>query len=251
MEKKIAVVLADANEEFRLSLQQALEETDEFTVIAETGDGAKALQLVSALRPQLFVFELLLPTLDGFALLERLKEDPAAPKRLVVSALYREQTVAQAIDKGASCFIPKPCELPSLIDRIRQTAFENSAAPIDPASLIAREATTLLYTLGMPAHMKGYRCVRAAIILAAQDISAIDSMTKRLYPEVARQLGTTPSRVERSMRSAIESAWNRTDLDILQRCFGYTISSARGKPTNGEFIALLADRIRLEHMGMI
>lgn len=242
---KISVVLADANEEFRLALQRALEESEEFTVLGSTGDGLEALQLVEAFRPRLLVFELMLPSLDGFALLDHLTLQQDAPRQIVVSALYREHTVAQALDKGAACFLPKPCELVSLIDRMRTTALEDDASPEDVPFLIARKTTAVMHAIGMPAHMKGYRCVRTAIILAAQDISLIDSMTRSLYPEVARQLGTTPACVERAVRSAIESTWDHADLWAIRRFFGCTISRTRGKPTNGEFIALLADQIRL------
>lgn len=245
MDTKISVVLADANEEFRLALQRALEESGEFTVLGSTGDGLEALRLVAAFRPRLLVFELMLSSLDGFALLDHLALQQDAPRQIVVSVLYREHTVAQALDKGASCFLPKPCELVSLIDRMRTIALKGDASPEALSFLIARRTTAVMHAIGMPAHMKGYCCVRTAIMLAAQDISLIDSLTHSLYPEVARQLGTTPACVERSVRSAIESAWDHADLWTIRRFFGCTIARTQEKPTNGEFISLLADQIRL------
>lgn len=246
MEKKITVVLADANEEFRLSLQQVMESSGEFSVLGSTGDGMEALRLASEHKPQLLVTELMLPSLDGFGVIDRLREVKDGPKVMVVSALYREQVVAQAMDKGVSFFVPKPCEVCSLLDRMRQATSENGTVE-DEFCALEREVTSAIHEVGVPAHIKGYQYVREAIVIAVQDMDVINAVTKVLYPEVARRFGTTPSRVERAVRHAIEVAWDRGDLETLQSYFGYTVSNTKGKPTNSEFIAMIADRIRLQH----
>lgn len=245
--EKITVILADANEEFRLMLQQAMESTGEFSVVGSTGDGMEALRLVSEQAPKLLVTDLMLPTLDGFGLIDRLTEQKIKPRVMIVSALYREQVVAQAMEREVAFFVPKPCELPSLLDRMRQCAAEEPAAPEDAFCALEREVTSAIHEVGVPAHIKGYQYVREAIVIAVQDMDVINAVTKVLYPEVARRFGTTPSRVERAVRHAIEVAWDRGDLETLQSYFGYTVSNTKGKPTNSEFIAMIADRIRLQH----
>lgn len=246
MENRTTVVLADANDEFRMTLQQTLEETGEFTVVGSVGDGAAALQLVTELKPELLVTDILLPSLDGFGLLEKLAAAKTQTKTVVVSALYRDQVVAQAMNKGVAFFMPKPCELPSLMERLRQTAAEEAVGSEDASQMLEREVTAVIHEVGVPAHIKGYQYVREAIVIAVQDMDVINAVTKVLYPEVARRYNTTPSRVERAVRHAIEVAWDRGDLETLQHYFGYTVNSTKGKPTNSEFIAMIADRIRLQ-----
>ena len=147
---------------------------------------------------------------------------------------------------GVSFFMPKPCELPSLIERLRQAAAEGAAGLEDEPQALEREVTAVIHEVGVPAHIKGYQYVREAIVIAVQDMDVINAVTKVLYPEVARRYSTTPSRVECAVRHAIEVAWDRGDLETLQRYFGYTVSNTKGKPTNSEFIAMIADRIRLQ-----
>ena len=167
-------------------------------------------------------------------------------KTIVVSALYRDQVVSQAMNKGVSFFMPKPCELSSLLERMRQAVNDGSEGAEDEFRSLEREVTAVIHEVGVPAHIKGYQYVREAIVIAVQDMDVINAVTKVLYPEVARRYSTTPSRVERAVRHAIEVAWDRGDLETLQRYFGYTVSNTKGKPTNSEFIAMIADRIRLQ-----
>ena len=143
---------------------------------------------------------------------------------------------------GAWYFIPKPAHMDSLLDRIRQATHDSSVLSLPT---LEAEVTAILHEVGVPAHIKGYQYVREAIIIVVQNMDAINAVTKVLYPEVAKRFHTTPSRVERAIRHAIEVAWDRGDLETLQGYFGYTVNSAKGKPTNSEFIAMIADRIRL------
>lgn len=247
MDNKVAVILADANEEFRTMLQQTIEKTGEFDVVGTTGDGMEALKLVTEKRPQLLLSDILLPSLDGFGLLDRMAELQNRPKTILVSALYRDQIVTQAMAKDVAFFMPKPCETESLLERMRQAVTAQESVEEDSLQSLEREVTSVIHEVGVPAHIKGYQYVREAILIAVQDMDVINAVTKVLYPEVARRYATTPSRVERAVRHAIEVAWDRGDLETLQRYFGYTVNSSKGKPTNSEFIAMIADRIRLQN----
>ena len=240
MDKRITVVLADANEEFRTALKQALDATGEFDVVGCAADGLAAAQDLAQRKPQLLVMDLLLPGLDGFGVLEQAAKDKVQMKTVVVSALYRDQIVSQAMNRGVSFFMPKPCEMTSLLDQMRRAVNEGESQALE------REVTAVIHEVGVPAHIKGYQYVREAIVIAVQDMDVINAVTKVLYPEVARRYSTTPSRVERAVRHAIEVAWDRGDLETLQHYFGYTVSNTKGKPTNSEFIAMIADRIRLQ-----
>ena len=181
----------------------------------------------------------------GVGVLEQAAKDKVQMKTVVVSALYRDQIVSQAMSRGVSFFMPKPCELTSLLDQMRRAVNEGEESE-DESQALEREVTAVIHEVGVPAHIKGYQYVREAIVIAVQDMDVINAVTKVLYPEVARRYSTTPSRVERAVRHAIEVAWDRGDLETLQRYFGYTVSNTKGKPTNSEFIAMIADRIRLQ-----
>ena len=245
MDKRITVVLADANEEFRTALKQALEATGEFDVVGCAADGLAAAQDIAERKPQLLVMDLLLPGLDGFGVLEQAAKDKVQMKTVVVSALYRDQIVSQAMNRGVSFFMPKPCELTSLLDQMRRAVNEGEESE-DESQALEREVTAVIHEVGVPAHIKGYQFLRDAILLAVSDHDYINAVTKRLYPEIAKRNATTASRVERAVRHAIEVAWDRGDVDTLNSYFGYTIHNLRGKPTNSEFIAMISDKIRLD-----
>ncbi len=246
MENKITVLLADANEEFRTMLKESIEKSGEFAVVGSVGDGASALRLVEEKKPRLLLMDLLLPELDGFGLLDRMAALPQKPKTILLTAAYRSEIVARAMERDVSFFMPKPCEMGSLLERMRQAAGAEAAVEEDELHALQRQVTAVIHEVGVPAHIKGYQYVREAIIIAVQDMDVINAVTKVLYPEVARRYNTTPSRVERAVRHAIEVAWDRGDLETLQRYFGYTVSNTKGKPTNSEFVAMIADKIRLE-----
>ncbi|MBQ7713497.1 MAG: sporulation transcription factor Spo0A [Oscillospiraceae bacterium] len=246
MENQVTVVIADANEEFRAMLRENVEETGEFKVVGTAGDGYAALRLVEERKPQLLLSEVLLPELDGFGLLDRMAALETRPKTILISAMYRGELVARAMERDVSFFMPKPFEFGSLLERMRQIAGSGAAGEEDELHALQRQVTAVIHEVGVPAHIKGYQYVREAIVIAVQDMEVINAVTKVLYPEVAKRYNTTPSRVERAVRHAIEVAWDRGDLETLQRYFGYTVSNTKGKPTNSEFIAMIADKIRLE-----
>ena len=242
METNPKVLLADSSEEFRLLLRHTLEEAGEFQIVGDTGDGDEAWELIQRTRPDVVVADVILPGLDGISLLQRM---PKNVKTIILSAFCSQSMVQEVMRLGAWYFIPKPAHVESLLERVRQ-AVRPENGPLALPTLEA-DVTAIIHEVGVPAHIKGYQYVREAIIIAVQDMDVINAVTKVLYPEVAKRFNTTPSRVERAIRHAIEVAWDRGDLETLQSYFGYTVNSAKGKPTNSEFIAMIADRIRLRN----
>ena len=216
MDIRRTVLLADANEEFRTLVRKIIDETEEFSVVGSVGYGTEALRLAREEAPD-----------------------------LLISAFCSDSVVSEAVDLGASYFLTKPVEENALLDRMR--ALFSRGAPVEehPAEL-KNLVTSVIHEIGVPAHIKGYQYLREAIMIAVDDMDVINAVTKVLYPEVAKRFSTTPSRGERAIRHAIEVAWDRGDLETLQKYFGYTVSNAKGKPTNSEFIAMIADRLVLE-----
>ena len=245
MDNRRTVLLADANEEFRGLLRNAIERSGEFTVVGSAGDGMEAVRLIGQYRPELVVMDVVLPGLDGLGVLKQLKDRGDAAKVIMLSAFCGDRVVAEAMELGASYFLPKPFETEALLDRMH-SVFGQPAAPESGSGTLKNMVTSIIHEIGVPAHIKGYQYLREAIIIAVDDMDVINAVTKVLYPEVAKRFATTPSRVERAIRHAIEVAWDRGDLETLQKYFGYTVSNTKGKPTNSEFIAMIADRLVLE-----
>ena len=209
MEIKASVVLADASEEYRTILKKTMESTGEFQVVGSAGSGVEALRLVQQLYPQLLIMDLVLPELDGFGLLKQLQSmGDRAPKIIVVSAFCVQRTVSQAVQMGVWYFLSKPCSEESLLELMRQAAqSQQEMGDFSPA--LEGQVTAIIHEIGVPAHIKGYQYLREAILIAVQDMDVINAVTKVLYPEVASRFSTTPSRVERAIRHAIEVAWDR------------------------------------------
>lgn len=240
MDNKITVAIADTGEEYRKMLREQLENSGEFHVIGEASDGQQALRLLE-LHPQVLLLDALLPELDGLGVL-RAMHDSDIPV-VMASAFCSDRLIAEAGEAGVYMFLPKPVNVQSLMEHLRRATQLRPEVPAQPQ--LEAQVTAILHEIGVPAHIKGYQYVREAIIITAGDMDAINAVTKVLYPEVARRFSTTPSRVERAIRHAIEVAWDRGDLETLQKYFGYTVNSAKGKPTNSEFIAMIADRLHL------
>ena len=241
---KRTVLLADANEEFRAMICQALERSEDFTVIASVGNGAEALEAIRTRKPDVAVMDAVLPGMDGLGILRRLREQENAVKVVLVSAFCSEAVQAEGMALGASYFLPKPFTVEALLERLR-SLFRTADAPQEHGAQMKNLVTSVIHEIGVPAHIKGYQYLREAILIAVDDMDVINAVTKALYPAVAKRYGTTPSRVERAIRHAIEVAWDRGDLEVLQKYFGYTVSNTKGKPTNSEFIAMIADRLVL------
>ncbi len=243
MDNRIKIMLTDVNEDARSMLQDALEKTGRFTVVGSTGDGNEVLQMVADAKPDVLVLDLILPGMDGLGILRRL-DGEKRPKILAVSNFVTQEVVAEAGNLGASMFLSKPYNESAMVEHLISLAEKNEKQLHGPG--LEELVTSIIHEVGVPAHIKGYQYVREAIMITVENMDVINSVTKVLYPEVAKRYHTTPSRVERAIRHAIEVAWDRGDLETLQRFFGYTVSNAKGKPTNSEFIAMISDRIRLK-----
>ena len=206
--------------------------------------------MIQERRPDILVLDLMLSKLDGLSVLKAISTMERRPKTLATSGFVTEYVSAAAANLGARYLMLKPCDMTALVDRLEEirgseilrlpTRQRNDKTSIE--SLV----TGIIHEIGVPAHIKGYQYLREAIIIAVNDMDVINAITKVLYPQVAKTFQTTPSRVERAIRHAIEVAWDRGDLDTLQRFFGYTVSNTKGKPTNSEFIALIADKLQLQ-----
>ena len=251
METKIRVLIADAGEDYRSLLSDTLNAEGDMEVVGTAADGAEALALLGQERPDVLLLDLVLPRVDGLEVLRRMGETGAQPATLVVSAFYNQQMITRSAELGAYYFIPKPCDIAALTERIRQSVHPDNAMPAaitemrPPEPDLESTVTEVIHEIGVPAHIKGYQYLREAIILTIGDMEIINAVTKVLYPTVAKKYATTPSRVERAIRHAIEVAWDRGDLETLQKFFGYTVSNIKGKPTNSEFIAMIADCLSL------
>ncbi len=246
MDIRRTVLLADANEEFRTMLRDAIEKNGDFTVVGSVGDGAEVLRLIREKRPDLVVMDHILPALDGLSVLRQMKDgEDAVPRVIFLSSFFTDRILAEAAEEGIDYFLPKPCEVNTLLDRM-QSLFQQGEVQEDENTRLKNRVTEVIHEVGVPAHIKGYQYLREAIMIAVEDMDVINAVTKVLYPAVAKRFGTTPSRVERAIRHAIEVAWDRGDLETLQKYFGYTVSNVKGKPTNSEFIAMIADRLVLE-----
>lgn len=255
MKNKVRVLLADDNKEFCNSLKSSLETAGFIDVVGVAYDGKEAYEMVLETRPDVLLTDIIMPYMDGLALLGKINSNTMLtkkPKTIVFSSMGYENIITKAMNLGASYFLAKPFEASSLIDRINDL-FYTQPEPAVSASITAKNKNDLetnitmyIQQLGVPAHIKGYQYIRHAITMVIDDMDTINSITKLLYPTVAKHFGTTASRVERAIRHAIEVAWDRGNPDVLNELFGYTILGSKGKPTNSEFIALIADKIRLD-----
>ena len=243
------LLVADASQEFRCHLVESFQNEPDMEVVGETGDGLQLLELTQKLLPDVIVMEMVLSGLDGLEVLERLRglSLERHPKILVLSSYVRGSIADLAAANGADHYMVKPCRFSTICARIRQlTTFESLEQDRNHSHSLEAMVTSIIHEVGVPAHIKGYHYLREAIIQSVNDKEMLESVTKLLYPAVAKKFATTPSRVERAIRHAIEIAWDRGDIDTLNSFFGYTINTGKGKPTNSEFIALIADKISLK-----
>ena len=244
------VIIADNTEEFCSSLSAALQKAGGFQVLGTATDGEQALRMVTERKPDILVLDLMLPKRDGLSVLKTISTMERRPITLATSGFITEFVASAAANLGVRYLTLKPCDMQALVDRLEEirggeNARKMPAKQPDKTS-IETMVTGIIHEIGVPAHIKGYQYLREAIIIAVGDMDVINAITKVLYPQVAKTFQTTPSRVERAIRHAIEVAWDRGDLDTLQRFFGYTVNSTKGKPTNSEFIALIADKLQLQ-----
>ncbi len=249
MENVTTVLIADSAEEFCTELSAALHKAEGFQVVGTACDGESALRKILELHPQVLVLDLMLPKRDGISVLKAVSNMDNRPATLVTSGFITDFVAGTAVGLGARYLMLKPCELSVLVERLEEIrGSDKNVVPLRRPGKTSIETmvTSIIHEIGVPAHIKGYQYLREAIIIAVNDMDVINAITKVLYPQVAKTFQTTPSRVERAIRHAIEVAWDRGDLDTLQKFFGYTVSNTKGKPTNSEFIALIADKLQLQ-----
>ena len=250
MELTKKILIADSSEEFAQALKENLELVPEWDVIGLAHDGQQAVDLLEEIKVDVLLLDLLLPKLDGIAVLRKASEQNPAPVSMVLTGFMTEYAANTVASLGVRYFMAKPCSLEAVSERLGDIlrAEDEKIKARQHRSEVNMEAmvTSVIHEIGVPAHIKGYQYLREAIMIAVEDMEVINAITKVLYPRVAKAYSTTPSRVERAIRHAIEVAWDRGDLDTLQRFFGYTVSNTKGKPTNSEFIALIADRLQLQ-----
>lgn len=271
MREKITVLIADDNQEFSTTLATYLKNQEDMVVVGRAKDGNEALDMVSSLMPDVLLLDVIMPHLDGIGVLEQMNmiKLNKKPICIMLSAVVQDKVTQRAIELGAEYYVVKPFDIDLLITRIRE--LKNYKPSSQNNNFISREigiskqqyidipnnsankeeniealVTNVIHEVGVPAHIKGYQYLREAIIMVINDIDVINQITKCLYPQIANKFHTTPSRVERAIRHAIEVAWGRGEQKTVENIFGYTISAAKGKPTNSEFIAMISDKLRLE-----
>lgn len=266
-DSKITVLIADDNKEFCNILNDYLLNQRDIMVIGTAKDGLEALKLIEEKKPDLVVLDIIMPHLDGLGVLEKLNTmnlEPM-PRIIVLSAVGQDKITQRAITLGADYYVIKPFDMEVFTKRIRQmfnntiTSDESkkSVSFMEPQDVkmptrkepldLESEITNIIHEIGVPAHIKGYSYLREAITMVVNDMELLSAVTKELYPSIAKKYNTTASRVERAIRHAIEVAWGRGQVDAINKLFGYTIHNDKGKPTNSEFIAMVADKLRLKN----
>lgn len=268
MSDKVRVIIADDNPDFVNTLIGYLEKEEGMEIVGTARDGKEAVNLIIEMKPDIALLDVIMPHLDGLGVLEALQVAPIEkmPMCIMLSAVGQDKITQRAINLGAEYYIVKPFDIELLIKRMKDFKYYEpgtikgnyASREIKPQYIqIAPEnkkdesnlealVTNIIHEVGVPAHIKGYQYLREAIMMVVNDIDVINQITKQLYPDIAEKYGTTPSRVERAIRHAIEVAWGRGQTDTMENIFGYTVSAAKGKPTNSEFIAMIADKLRLE-----
>ena len=250
MEHATTVFIADSAEDFCTGLADALQRAGGFHVVGTATDGEQAVRLIEERKPEVLILDLMLPKRDGISILKAIGEMERTPAVLATSAFVSNYVSVAAANLGVRYLMQKPCDLTALTERLEEIRGGEALRAVPQRRMdktsIESMVTGIIHEIGVPAHIKGYQYLREAIIIAVNDMDVINAITKVLYPQVAKTFQTTPSRVERAIRHAIEVAWDRGDLDTLQRFFGYTVSNTKGKPTNSEFIALIADKLQLQ-----
>ncbi len=273
-DSKISVLIADDNKEFCSILNDYLLNQKDIVVTGIAKDGREALDLIVERKPDLVILDIIMPHLDGLGVLEKLNtmDLEKTPRIIILSAVGQDKITQQAITLGADYYTVKPFDMEVFTKRIREmfnstpasiqdsavqsnrvsypasssyilTSEPKSKTPVD----LETEITNIIHEIGVPAHIKGYMYLREAITMVVNDMELLSAVTKELYPSIAKKYNTTASRVERAIRHAIEVAWGRGQIEAINKLFGYTVHNDKGKPTNSEFIAIIADKLRLKN----
>ena len=256
----LSVAVADDNQRILDMLETVIGMDKELNLVGKAKNGEEMCQIIKNRQPDVVLLDLIMPKMDGLTVMERINQDTSLDKRpyfIVITAVGQEKITEDAFNRGANYYVMKPFNNEMLLNRIKSVRkisrnTERKSDDIITENTVGGEnletrVTNMLHEIGIPAHIKGYHYLRDSIIMAVEDMDVLNAITKVLYPTVAKKYQTTSSRVERAIRHAIEVAWSRGKLDTLDELFGYTVSTGKGKPTNSEFIALIADTIQLEY----
>lgn len=260
--EKLNVAIADDNERMLRLLVDIVESDEAMNVVGTAKDGEEAYNVIKKQEPDVVLLDIVMPKLDGLGVLDRMNQDKVMKKHpavIMISAIGQEKITEDAFNLGADYYIMKPFDNDMIINRIKKATKSavlrgGESRRVSACETVEEEkrdleadVTKIIHEIGVPAHIKGYQYLREAIIMSVNDMEMLNSITKILYPTIAKKYQTTSSRVERAIRHAIEVAWSRGKMDTIDELFGYTIHNGKGKPTNSEFIALITDRIRLEY----
>lgn len=250
--KKVKVLIADDNKEFCELLKSYMNQQEDFILTGIAYNGLETLHQIEEQSPDVVVLDIIMPHLDGIGVLEKLAAGGPSntkPKVIILTAFGQEAFTQRAMELGADYYLLKPFDFLVLATRIRQLAgglnLSQYISTVKPRNLDVA-VTNIIHEMGVPAHIKGYHYLRDAILMVINEINLLGAITKELYPMIAQKYQTTPSRVERAIRHAIELSWDRGNVEMMTKFFGYTINLERGKPTNSEFIAMVADKLRIE-----
>lgn len=261
--EKLQVAIADDNERIVQLLENIVESDKDLEVVGKAENGEEIVDIIRQKEPDVVLLDIIMPKMDGLGVMQKIRQDDSLKKRpafIVITAVGQEKVTEDAFEFGADYYILKPFDNDMVINRIKHirrerernfAAVHKNSAYESKSEYIERnletDVTNMIHEIGVPAHIKGYQYLRDAIIMSVNDMEMLNSITKILYPTIAKKNQTTSSRVERAIRHAIEVAWSRGKMDTLDELFGYTVNGGKGKPTNSEFIALIADKIRLEY----
>lgn len=254
MEKKLKVVIADNTAELGQNCEKSLKSYGMDVTLCQK-DGLKVIEAIKRIKPDIILADVFMPNTDILGVLAEIKkiDEKDRPMVMAMSSFDNSRLEKEMLDSGASYYFLKPFDVNTMAQRIiKMSGWKNEVSPVVVKNNVLTDAelemtvTEIIHQIGVPAHIKGYHYLREAIILSVKNNSIINSVTKLLYPTIAKKYNTTSSRVERAIRHAIEVAWDRGDIDVLNSYFGYTIQNDRGKPTNSEFIAMISDKLRLQ-----
>ena len=260
---EVSIAIADDNRQTLNLLGEILEKENGIRVVGKADNGEDAYNMIVRTNPDIVLIDVIMPRLDGISVMEKVKNNAqmkTCPSFIMVSAASSQNVTEDAFRLGANYYIMKPFDNDMVINRIKKAKTAKTGKSTEPRKVNAYEkaedvseknleadVTEIIHEIGVPAHIKGYQYLRDAIVMSVNDMDMLNSITKILYPTIAKKYQTTSSRVERAIRHAIEVAWSRGKMDTIDEMFGYTIHNGKGKPTNSEFIALITDRIRLEY----
>ena len=265
---ELNIAIADDNRQTLEMLGEILESEKDYHVVGKADNGNEAYNMIMRTKPDVVLLDIVMPGMDGISVMEKVKSNEEFKENtsfIMVTAASSENLTADAFKLGASYYIMKPFTRDSVLDKLKRLSGYKNKTTMPAGSRkvkpyvnktdymeqnLENDVTQMLHEIGIPAHIKGYQYLRDAIIMSVSDKEMLASVTKILYPTIAKKHQTTPSRVERAIRHAIEVAWSRGKMDTINELFGYTVSTGKGKPTNSEFIALIVDKIRLDYRRM-